>query len=163
MRRSSAGALLGGALLALALPDGIAKEPPVLSLKSLAAETANRIAVAAVADCGKRGYKVAAAVVGRDGNLLAFLRHPLAGPHTIAVSQQKAYSSASLQAPTSAMKSRPDLSFAPGILLIVGGVPIEVGGTFYGGVGVAGADPEADERCAEAGIDAVKDALEFAQ
>jgi uncharacterized protein GlcG (DUF336 family) len=163
MTRDPSGTLLSAALLAMALPAGAASEPPSVSLKSLAVATANRVAVAAVAECGRRGYKVAAAVVGRDGNLLAFLRHPLAGPHTIAVSQQKAYSAASLQAPTSAMSSRPDLRFAPGILLIVGGVPIDVGGNFYGGVGVAGADPDVDERCAEAGVEAVKEALEFAQ
>ena len=33
------------------------------------------------------------------------------------------------------------MSFAPDILLIVGGVPINFAGNFYGGVGVAGARP----------------------
>ena len=101
-------------------------------------------------------------MVGRDGNLLAFLRNPLSGPHTVLVSQRKAFSAATLQAPTSAMKSRPDLRFAPGILLIVGGVPISVAGKFYGGAAVAGAEPEIDEKCAQAGVAAVQEILEFA-
>lgn len=151
-------------ILALVSMHGaLADEPQTLNLESLSMKLANDVVVAAVADCTRRGYKVSAAVVGREGNLLAFLRNPLSGPHTINVSQLKAFSAASLQAPTSQMKSRPDLNFVPGLLLIVGGVPINVGGKFYGGVAVAGADPEIDEKCAEFGVAAIKDALEFSQ
>jgi len=138
-----------------------AESPPTMSLKSLAPTIANRIVVGAVEECTRRGYNVAAAVVGKDGNLLAFLRHPLSGPHTVLVSQKKAYSAATFQARTSRMQSRADLSFAPGILLIVGGVPISAGGYYYGGVAVAGADPKIDEKCAEAGIATVEEILEF--
>jgi len=137
--------------------------PPTISLETLSQEIANKIVVASVAECSRRGYMVSAAVVGRDGNLQAFLRNPYSGPHTILVSQRKAYSSATLQARTSEMESRPDLSYAPGILLIVGGVPIEFNGKFYGGVAVAGAKPEIDEKCADAGIAAVKDILDFVE
>lgn len=137
--------------------------PPMVLLESLSPNVANKIVVASVAECSKRGYKVSAAVVGRDGNLMAFLRDPYAGPHTILVSQRKAYSAATLQARTSQMKSRPDLNFAPGILLIVGGVPIKFNGRFYGGVAVAGARPEIDEQCADAGIEAIKDIMEFVE
>lgn len=135
--------------------------PATLTTQSLSPHIAGRIVTAAVENCTSRGYMVSAAVVGRDGNLLAFLRNPLSGPHTVEVSQRKAYSSASLQAATSAMSARQDLSFAPGILLIVGGVPIDVGGKFYGGVAVAGAEPEIDEACARAGLEAVAETLEF--
>lgn len=137
--------------------------PQTLNLESLSPQLANKIVTAAVEDCTNRGFKVSAAVVGREGNLLAFLRNPLSGPHTIEVSQRKAYSSASLQASTASMRARTDLNFAPGILLIVGGVPISVGGKFYGGVAVAGADPEIDEKCAESGLKAVAEALEFGE
>ena len=138
------------------------EDQPIVQLRFLSPDLATKIVVAAVEDCTKRGYKVSAAVVGRDGNLAAFLRDPLSGPHTIKVSQAKAYSSASLQAPTSQLSVRPDLSFAPGILLIVGGVPINIGGHFYGAAAVAGAEPEIDEQCAQTGIDAVSEILEFA-
>ena len=139
------------------------KIPATMNLEALAPHIANKMVVAALEDCTKRGYKVSAAVVGRDGNLMAFLRNPLSGPHTIEVSQKKAYSSATLQAPTSSMKSRPDLNFAPGLLLIVGGLPISVAGKFYGGIAVAGALPEIDEECAKTGIQAVQDILEFGE
>ncbi len=139
-----------------------ADTPATLSLETLSPEVANQIVVAAITDCTRRGFKVSAAVVGRDGNLLAFLRNPLSGPHTILTSQKKAYTAASLQAATSAMADRPDLNYAPGILLIVGAVPINVAGKFYGGAAVAGATTEVDEQCAQAGIDAVSEILEFA-
>jgi len=44
----------------------------------------------------------------------------------------------------------------------VGAVPISIGGKFYGGIAVAGADPEVDEICAKVGIAAIEEALEFA-
>ncbi len=154
--------------LAIALSPGLSNAarasdlPPTLSLETLSPGVANRIVVAALEDCTRRGYKVSAAVVGRDGNLLAFLRHPLSGPHTAEVSQRKAYSSATFRAPTSALaKARPDLNYAPGALLIVGGIPLSVGGRFYGGVAVAGAEPETDEQCAAAGFASVKEDIEF--
>ena len=106
---------------------------------------------------------VSAAVVDRNGNLVAFLRNPLSSPHTIKVSQRKAFSSASLRTKTSEIATRrSDLNFAPDILLIVGGVPIQFNGNFYGGVAVAGAPPEIDEKCAQAGIDEVSEIMEFA-
>jgi uncharacterized protein GlcG (DUF336 family) len=139
----------------------VAQQSPTISVAHLKAEVANRVAVAALNECSKRGYQTSVAVVARDGNLLAFLRSPLAAPHTIETSQRKAFTAASLQAPTSRMQSRPDLSFAPGILLIVGGVPICAAGSCYGGVAVAGADPAIDEKCAEAGIASILDDLEL--
>lgn len=139
------------------------EQQPTVQLRTLAPHMAHAIVIAAVNECTKRGYKVSAAVVDRNGNLSAFLRNPLSGPHTIEVSQRKAYSAASLQAATSQMSSRTDLSFAPGILLIVGGVPITFGGNFYGGVAVAGAEVEDDEECAQAGLDAISEIMEFAE
>lgn len=155
--------LISYVLLGLSAPVVAMEMPDTITTESLTQKLAIKAVVAAVDDCTKRGYKVSASVAGRDGNPLAFLRNPLSGPHTIEVSQRKAFTSATLQAPTSAMKSRPDLSFAPGILLIVGGVPISVGGKFYGGLAVAGAEPEIDEKCALAGVEAITEALEFGE
>jgi uncharacterized protein GlcG (DUF336 family) len=43
-----------------------------------------------------------------------------------------------------------------------GGVPIEGGGSILGGIGVSGAPGgDIDEKCANAGIAAIKDALEL--
>lgn len=125
---------------------------------------ANNAVTAAVNECTKRGYKVSAAITGRDGNLLAFVRHPLSGPHTIEVSQRKAWTASTLQSPTGAQiqKERPDLNFAPGILLIEGAQPVNIAGHFYGGIAVAGADTKTDDACAKHGLAVINDALEFA-
>ena len=95
-----------------------AEKLPTVRLRVLATHIANKIVTEAVNDCATRGYLVSAAVVDRNGNLAAFLRNPLSGPHTIKVSQRKAYTSATLRADTSQMGARSDLSFAPDILLI---------------------------------------------
>jgi len=135
---------------------------PAIPLRFLSPELATKAVVTAVEDCTERGYKVSAALVDRAGNLAAFLRAPLSGPHTIEVAQRKAYSAATFQVATSQMSSRSDLSFAPGVLLIIGGVPINAGGHFYGGIAVSGAEPKIDEECAQTGVDAITETLEFA-
>jgi len=141
-----------------------ADEPsPVLTIRLLSADIVQEIVSSAVAECARLGYRVSAAVVDRNGNLSAFLRHPLAGPHTVEVSQRKAFTSATLQTSTSSMSHRPDLSFAPDILLIVGGVPIKFSGHFYGGAAVAGAPPDVDEQCALSGIAAISDIMNFVE
>lgn len=59
-------------------------------------------------------------------------------------------------------KERPDLNYAPGILLIQGALPINIAGHFYGGIAVAGADTQTDENCAKKGLAVIAEALEFA-
>jgi uncharacterized protein GlcG (DUF336 family) len=50
----------------------------------------------------------------------------------------------------------------PGAVMIGGGVIVQAGGATVGGVGVSGGPGgEADEACAKAGIEAVRDKLEF--
>lgn len=149
-------------MFSVSLESYSVEKVPTVKLRTLSYDIAHKIVLAAVEACTKKGYKVSAAVVDRNGNLSAFLRNPLSGPHTIKVSQRKAFTSATLQAATSQMASRTDLNFAPGVLLIVGGVPINFGGNFYGGVAVAGAEPKDDEKCAKAGIEAISEIMEFA-
>jgi len=49
-----------------------------------------------------------------------------------------------------------------GLLIARGGLPINAGGTIFGGIGVSGAPSgEIDEKCAQAGIDAISDDLEM--
>lgn len=140
-----------------------AEEPAIVELRVLSPRISHDIALAAVKDCTGRGYKVAASVVDRNGNLAAFLRDPLAGPHTIKISQRKAYTAATTQRSTAELSPRTDLNFAPDMLLIVGGVPISFNGHFYGGVAVSGATPEIDEACAKAGIEAVSEVMDFVE
>lgn len=140
---------------------------PTVSTKSLSMMLANQLAVSAANACHKQGYQVAVAVVDRSGNLLAFVRDPLSGHHTIAVSQGKAYTAATFQSRTLTMQDNQQLRGAPGVLLIGGGVPIRIGGHFYGAVGVSGAPAkkitgDVDEGCANKGIRAIREAVEFA-
>lgn len=160
-------ATLGRLTLALlclcSLGASAAEEPAIVELRVLSPRIAHGIVLAAVQDCARRGYKVSAAVVDRNGNLAAFLRDPLSGPHTVKVSQRKAFTAATTQMSTAELSARPDLSFAPDMLLIVGGVPITFNGHFYGGAAVAGATPQADEQCALAGIEAVSETMDFVE
>ena len=148
--------------LAFLLTAGLhAEEKQVLETKVLSLHMAQRVAAAALHACDEMGYQVGVAVVGRNGNLVAFLRNPLAGPHTIDISQKKAYTSASTRVPTAQLTDRRTLNFADRLITVQGGLPINLGGYLYGGVGVSGATSEDDEVCAQVGIDAIKEDIEF--
>lgn len=159
---------LAGAATAL---QAQAASQPYVQYRVLSMETANQIALEAARACAGQGYQVAAAVVDRSGYLLALARDPLAGPHSVEVARRKAYSSATFQAGTLELQQRSTmqaLNHTADVLLIGGGLPVQVGGRFYGAVGVSGAPAkevtgDVDEACARAGIDAVREALEFAE
>jgi uncharacterized protein GlcG (DUF336 family) len=161
MRRVAA-LLLG--LLPLAAPA-----QATFSTKSLTPESALKAAQAALADCRKAGYQVTVAVVDRAGLTQALLRDRFAGPHTLDVAQNKAWSAVSFKTNTTELEkaTRPGTTMSglrsvPRATAIGGGLTIEAGGSLLGGIGVSGAPGgEADEACARAGIKAVADDLEF--
>lgn len=148
-----------------------ASDKAYVSSRSLTAETANTLAISSLRACEKMGYQVSAAVVDRQGQLLAFIRNPLAGNHTISVANRKAYTAATFQTSTITMMQRnsfDSLRFADKVLLIGGGVPIRVGGHFYGAIGISGAPAkkttgDVDHACAEEGIEAIKELIEFSE
>lgn len=139
----------------------------VLNERNISLELANRIAGATVQACAEKGFAVTATVVDRAGLQRAVQRADNAGPHTIAASYQKAFTSASARNLTSAMmdtaQKNPgaaNLTDIPGFLLLGGGVPVKAGNDVIGAVGVGGAPGgHLDEQCALAGLEAVKDAL----
>lgn len=139
----------------------------VRSEKNMSLELANQIASAGVAACAANGYNVAVTVVDRAGTVRAVQRADNAGPHTLAASQQKAFTSASARNNTSAMlessQKNPgaaNLGNIPGFLLLGGGVPVKVGNEVIGAVGIGGAPGgHLDEQCAIAALDKVKDQL----
>ena len=58
------------------------------------------------------------------------------------------------------VKSNPAVGHVPGLLGVRGGLPIRTSsGKPLGGIGVSGAPSEVDEKCAQAGIDAVASEL----
>jgi uncharacterized protein GlcG (DUF336 family) len=155
-------AFAGAFMLGTAQADA----PSFVTTRALTPDLAQQGVMAALRDCADRGYQVAAALVGRDGRLLAFARSPLAGPHTIDVAQGKAYTSATFRAATTALMDRDFMRDIPGVLVIGGGLPIQVGGHFYGGIGVSGAPAQerpgdVDDLCAQAGINAMTETLEL--
>ena len=153
--------------LVLCLAAAAANAQAVRTERNMSLELANQIASATVAACATNGYAVTATVVDHGGAVRAVQRADNAGPHTLAASQQKAFTSASAKSATAAMfegiqrnPAQANVIYIPGFLVLGGGVPIRVGNEVIGAVGVGGAPAGAlDEQCAMAGIDKVKDLL----
>ena len=130
---------------------------------SLPLALASKAAAVAVEKCKKDGYRVSAAVVDRSGVLKVLMRGDGAGPHTTDSSSKKAYTAASLRRPTSELadliSKNPSLQalrdMNDRILILGGGLPIEIAGEVVGGIGVGGAPgAHLDDACAQAGIEA---------
>ena len=155
------------ALVALNLAAPLAQAQAVRTEKNMSLELANQLAAASVAACAANGYAVTATVVDRAGSVRAVQHADNAGPHTLAASEQKAFTSASAKNTTLAMMegaqknpSAANLVYIPGFLLVGGGVPVKVGNEVIGAVGVGGAPGgHLDEQCAMAALDKVKDLL----
>jgi uncharacterized protein GlcG (DUF336 family) len=114
--------------------------------------------------CKKDGYRVSVSVVDRAGVLRAMARADGAGPHTVDSSRKKAYTAASLRRPTTELAELinkvPTLQalreMNNEVLLLGGGLPIEIDGEVVGGIGVGGAPgAHLDDACAQAGLDAI--------
>ena len=130
----------------------------------LPASLAGKAAQAALDFCKKDGYRVSASVVDRAGVLRAMLRADGAGPHTVDSSRKKAYTSASLRRATTDLADmiakQPALQalreMNESILMVGGGLPIEIAGEVVVAIGVGGAPgTHLDDACAEAGLDAI--------
>jgi len=140
----------------------------VRSERTISLGLAGQIATEAVNACAANGYAVAATVVDRAGTVRAVMRADNAGPHTLASSERKAWTSASARNSTQAMmqgaQANPagaNLVHLPGFLLLGGGVPVKVGNDTIGAVGVGGAPGgHLDEQCAVAAIEKVKGQLQ---
>ena len=144
-----------------------AQAQAVRTEKNMSLELANQLASATVAACTAGGYNVAVTVVDRAGTVRAVQRADNAGAHTIAASQQKAWTSASAKNNTLAMMegaqknpAAANLVHIPGFLLLGGGVPVRVGNEVIGAIGVGGAPGgHLDEQCAVAALEKAKDLL----
>lgn len=126
-------------------------------------------ASAALDACAADGYTVSVSVVDAGGVQKALLRADGAGPHTIGSSDGKAYTAASLKRDTLGLANfvatRPDLEglrdMDDRILILGGGLPIEIDGEVVGGIGVGGAPGgDLDEACAQVGIDTILEMLD---
>ena len=115
--------------IAATLVAGIAHaQTPSASVRTernISLALANEIAGATVAACSANGYAVTATVVDRAGGVRAVQRADNAGSHTLAASQQKAFTSASAKNTTLAMQdgsqknlAAANLVYIPGFLLL---------------------------------------------
>ncbi|MFZ1803345.1 MAG: heme-binding protein [Nitrospira sp.] len=150
-------------LAGLSAPQSIsADELPKESVLPLG--TATKAIQAALDACKKDGYRVSVSIVDRAGVLRAMGRADGAGSHTVDSSRKKAYTAASLRRPTSeladlimkipTLQALRDMNGE--ILILGGGLPIEINGEVIGAIGVGGAPgAHLDDTCAQEGLDAI--------
>ncbi|HSG77326.1 MAG TPA: heme-binding protein [Burkholderiales bacterium] len=139
------------------------------AIRLLTPDTALKAAQAALKKCRDSGYQATIAVVDRMGVTQVLLRDRYAGAHTVHTAQAKAYSAVSfrtntteLSEATQAGRPQSGIRHLPGVAAVGGGLMIEAGGSLLGAIGVSGAPGgKEDDVCAAAGIDAIRDDIEF--
>jgi uncharacterized protein GlcG (DUF336 family) len=155
--------------LALVAGKAVAAESATFSSKALTPETAVKAAQAALARCRADGYQVSVAVVDRSGLVQVVLRDRYAGAHSPDTATNKAWTAVSFRTDTADLVAvtqpgQPSAGIRnlPRVVAVGGGVKIEAGGSIIAGIGVSGAPGgDADAACANAGIKAIVDSLEF--
>jgi uncharacterized protein GlcG (DUF336 family) len=156
------------------LEDGDAQ---ILVTHRIPAVLAMEAVEVAVTACAQQGYGVTATVIDADAERIAVLRGDTAGVHTFAASWGKAYTAvgfapilkldsggevAERVAQFSARQPPGTLPFQPpeGMIFRAGGLTIKLGDEVIGAIGVGGAPTaQADEACARAGLDKIRDRL----
>ena len=156
--------LLAGMALATAFAPPA--QAQLLAHKDLSVATALTIATTAIETCKTNGYRVSAAVVGRQGEIIVHLRGDDTGPHTIENSFKKAYTARTFRTPSGEFAERIKNNPTSGavhltnIVAAQGALPIKIGDETIGAIGISGAPGgDKDEVCAKAGIDKVADQL----
>jgi uncharacterized protein GlcG (DUF336 family) len=138
-------------------------------IRALTPETAIKAVSAALADCRKRGFQVAVAVVDRGGVVQALMRDRFAGAHTADTAVGKAWTAVSFRTDTLSLAQQTQagqpgsgIRNLPHVVAVGGGELIEAGGALVGAIGVSGAPGgDADATCARAGVSAIRDDINF--
>lgn len=142
--------------LALCAANAFAAPAQIEQRQDVSLALANQLLDATLAACHADGRNAVAAVVDRGGNLVAVQRDDNVGPHNTLAAQRKAYTALSTKTATRLLaeraRSNPEaenLNTLDELLLLGGGVPLQVDGEVIGAIGVAGAGGAAiDEGCA---------------
>ena len=162
-------AALAAILLLTVLPDTLHAQEATFVTRSLTPDIALEAARAALERCRKAGYQVAVTVVDRSGTAQVMLRDRFAGAHTPATATGKAWTAVTFRANTTQLveltrsgSPQSGIRALPGVVMVGGGMPIEAQGSIVGGIGVSGAPGgDADDVCAAAGIEAIREKIEF--
>jgi glc operon protein GlcG len=139
---------------------------PVLSM-----DLARQIAAGCEAKAKEMKWKMNISVVDSGANQIFFEKMDGAYLGSGDIALHKAQTSARFPFPTRGIEQLaygkdlkggmvPGLALVPGIIAFAGGLPIMTADKVHiGAIGVSGGTADEDESCAQAGIDAVKDAL----
>jgi uncharacterized protein GlcG (DUF336 family) len=130
---------------------------------SISAETAKKLAAAALAEARKNNWAMAVAVVDTGGYLVYFERMPDTQLGSVEISIEKAKSAALFRRPTKAFQDTVAaggeglrILRLTGAVPVEGGIPIIVDGKLIGAVGASGGSSDQDGRTAQAGVAAMK-------
>ena len=124
-------------------------------------DLAVKAADATLEACRAEGHNVSVAIVARDGATKLVLKADGSGPHTGSSAEGKAFTSAAMGRDTAGLAefiatnpANDGLRDMDSRMVIqAGGLPIRIGGTLVGGIGVGGAPSgDIDADCATAGL-----------
>lgn len=167
--KSFAAVIAGVAVVVATPPAGAQEGQDVMEVQRMSMELSRDIAEAAVKECRDQGYQVTAAVVDRNGTAQVVMRDVYAPEVSYTIAKKKAYTAVEFSANTHEVVQNREgigatLNHVEGLLFADGGLLVETGGgSVVGAVGVSGAPGgDIDRSCAQAGLDAVSDRLQFA-
>ena len=130
---------------------------------SITADTAKKLAAAAIAEARKNHWDMAVAVVDTGGYLVYFERMPDTQLGSVEIAIEKAKSAALFRRPTKTFQDALAAGGAglrmlglTGAVPVEGGIPIIVGGKVIGALGASGGSSDQDGRTAQAGVAAMK-------
>lgn len=129
-------------------------------VKVLSLDGARKVAAAAEAAARDRDWDVAIAVVDPAGDLIVFHRMDGVQHASLDIAIEKARTSAGFRRPSKALadavaKGTAGLLGVDGRLMMEGAMPVTVGGTVVGAIGISGMTGAQDAQIAQAGIAAL--------
>jgi glc operon protein GlcG len=133
--------------------------------KVLTLEAAKLMVAAAEAAAAKNGWRVVIAVVDDGGHALLVQRIDGTQSSSVPTAMGKARSAVAYKRPTRILEEMINkgrysfLSAGGDPVALQGGLPVEIDGQLLGGIGVSGVKASDDEIVAQAGLDALRQAL----
>lgn len=140
----------------------------VVPSRLLGLDLARDIAQGAINACRKEGYQVAVVVTDRSGDEIVVMRDVFTSKYMLELAHNKANAVVMSGLPSGELREnmasvRDEFNELDGVLLLEGGLPVQVAGSMIGAVGVSGAPGgDRDAVCARRGLEAVQERLEFA-